>query len=201
MMKVTEDLQIKHTLEKNRLLKALNVSHQEKINHLGIEYDETLMTLRQNMVAEIFETVTKQLLDYIQSDAYFPAMKYKFDPYAKTYELKQLTVHIKGSDQQLGQFFQSEYPIVKVFSHPNIVIGGFLLTIDDASVEYDHTYDALLKSQKRDVFRDIETFREGIICIHIQYSQLMAQSSLSMMQPHLKCLKWSMLDIKNYLVK
>jgi vacuolar-type H+-ATPase subunit E/Vma4 len=148
MMKVTEDLQIKHTLEKNRLLKALNVSHQEKINHLGIEYDETLMTLRQNMVAEIFETVTKQLLDYIQSDAYIPAMKHKFDPYAKTHELKQLTVHIKGSDQQLGQFFQSEYPIVKVFSHPNIVIGGFLLTIDDASVEYDHTYDALLKSQK-----------------------------------------------------
>jgi len=148
MMKVTEDLQIKHTLEKNRLLKALNVSHQEKINHLGIEYDETLMTLRQNMVAEIFETVTKQLLDYIQSDAYFPAMKHKFDPYAKTYELKQLTVHIKGSDQLLGQFFQSEYPTLKVFSHPNIVIGGFLLTIDDASVEYDHTYDALLKSQK-----------------------------------------------------
>ena len=148
MMKVTEDLQIKHTLEKNRLLKALNVSHQEKINHLGIEYDETLMTLRQNMVAEIFETVKKQLLDYIQSDAYIPAMKHKFDPYAKTHELKQLTVHIKGSDQQLGQFFQSEYPTVKVFTHPNIVIGGFLLTIDDASVEYDHTYDALLKSQK-----------------------------------------------------
>ena len=78
MMKVTEDLHIKHTLEKNRLLKTLNVAHQEKINHLGIEYDETLMTLRQNMVAEIFETVTKQLLDYVQSDAYIPAMKHKF---------------------------------------------------------------------------------------------------------------------------
>ena len=148
MMKVTEDLHIKQTLEKNRILKTLNVAHQDKINHLGIEYDETLMTLRQNMVAEIFETVTKQLLDYIQSDAYIPAMKHKFHQYAKTYELKQLTVHIKGSDQQLGHFFQSEYPTLKVFTHPNIVIGGFLLTIDDASVEYDHTYDALLKSQK-----------------------------------------------------
>lgn len=148
MMKVTEDLHIKHTLEKNRLLKTLNVAHQEKINHLGIEYDETLMTLRQNMVAEIFETVTKQLLEYIQSDAYIPAMKHKFHPYTKTFELKQLTVHIKGSDQQLGHFFQSEYPTLKVFTHPNIVIGGFLLTIDDAYVEYDHTYDALLKSQK-----------------------------------------------------
>ena len=35
-----------------------------------------------------------------------------------------------------------------MFTHPNITIGGFLLTIDDASVEFDHTYDALLKSQK-----------------------------------------------------
>ena len=148
MMKVTEDLHIKHTLEKNRLLKTLNVAHQEKINHLGIEYDETLMTLRQNMVAEIFETVTKQLLDYVQSDAYIPAMKHKFLRYSKTYDLKQLTVHIKGSDQHLGHFFQSEYPKLKVFTHPNITIGGFLLTIDDASVEFDHTYDALLKSQK-----------------------------------------------------
>ncbi len=148
MMKVTEDLHIKHTLEKNRLLKTLNVAHQEKINHLGIEYDETLMTLRQNMVAEIFETVTKQLLDYVQSDAYIPAMKHKFLQYSNIYDLKQLTVHIKGSDQHLGHFFQSEYPKLKVFTHPNITIGGFLLTIDDASVEFDHTYDALLKSQK-----------------------------------------------------
>lgn len=148
MMKVTEDLHIKHTLEKNRLLKTLNVAHQEKINHLGIEYDETLMTLRQNMVAEIFETVTKQLLDYVQSDAYIPAMKHKFLQYSNIYDLKQLTVHIKGSDQNLGHFFQSEYPKLKVFTHPNITIGGFLLTIDDASVEFDHTYDALLKSQK-----------------------------------------------------
>ena len=148
MMKVTEDLHIKHTLEKNRLLKTLNVAHQEKINHLGIEYDETLMTLRQNMVAEIFETVTKQLLEYVQSDSYISAMKHKFLQYSKIYDLKQLTVHIKGSDQQLGHFFQSEYPKLKVFTHPNIAIGGFLLTIDDASVEFDHTYDALLKSQK-----------------------------------------------------
>ncbi len=148
MMKVTEDLNIKHTLEKNRVLKSINVAHQEKINHLGIEFDETLMTLRKNMVAEIFETVTNKLLEYVQSDAYIPAMKRMFNQYANAYDLKQLTIHIKGSDQQLGHFFQSEYPKLKVFTHPNIIIGGFVLTIDDASVEFDHTYDALLKSQK-----------------------------------------------------
>jgi len=151
MSKIQEALTIKHELEKNRELKSLTIIHQEKINHLGIEYDETLMNLRKNMVADIFETVTKRIKSYMTTKAYITSMSHKIKTYADQYEHKNLILHIQASDHVLGDLIKKTYPSLDVQIHPNIVIGGFLLTVKNQSIEFDHTYDALLNHQK-DVF-------------------------------------------------
>lgn len=151
MSKIQEALTIKHELEKNRELKSLTISHQEKINHLGVEYDETLMNLRKNMVADIFETITKRIKSFMTTQAYITSMSHKIKTYANQYEHKNLIIHIQASDHVLGDLIKKTYPSLDVQIHPNIVIGGFLLTVKNQSIEFDHTYDALLKHQK-DVF-------------------------------------------------
>ena len=148
MSKIQEALTIKHELEKNRELKSLTIIHQEKINYLGIEYDETLMNLRKNMVADIFETVTKRIKSYMTTKAYITSMSDKIKTYADQYEHKNLILHIQASDHVLGDLIKQTYPSLDIQIHPNIVIGGFLLTVKNQSIEFDHTYDALLNHQK-----------------------------------------------------
>ena len=97
MSKIQEALTIKHELEKNRELKSLTIIHQEKINHLGIEYDATLMNLRKNMVADIFETVTKRIKSYMTTKAYITSMSDKIKTYADQYEHKNLRSASPGS--------------------------------------------------------------------------------------------------------
>lgn len=148
MSKVKDSLTIKHDLEKMRVLKSLTVAHQEKINHLGVEYDETLMNVRKNMIAEIFETVTTRLIKFMETKAYTEAMSNKINAYINQYNVDNLLIHIKHTDQLLGSYIKQTYPNLEVLTHPHIHIGGFLLTIKDASIEFDHTYDAILKNQK-----------------------------------------------------
>ena len=78
-------------------------------------------------------------------------MSDKIKKYADQYEHKNLILHIQASDHVLGDLIKKTYPSLDVQIHPNIVIGGFLLTVKNQSIEFDHTYDALLKHQK-DVF-------------------------------------------------
>lgn len=151
MSKVQEALSIKHELEKNREIKSLMVSHQEKINHLGIEYDETLMNLRKNMVADIFETVTKKIKTFMTTKSYLASMSQKINAYTDQFPIENLIIHIQGNDQVLGDYIQQTYPSLELHIDPNILIGGFLLTVKDQSIEFDQTYDAILKNQK-DVF-------------------------------------------------
>ena len=151
MSKVQEALSIKHELEKNREIKSLMVTHQEKINHLGIEYDETLMNLRKNMVADIFETVTKKIKTFMTTKSYLASMSQKINAYTDQFPHENLMIHIQGTDQVLGDYIKQTYPSLELHIHPNILIGGFLLTVKDQSIEFDQTYDAILKNQK-DVF-------------------------------------------------
>ena len=75
--KITEDLEAKKDLELNKRLKELQLSYQDKINQIGIDYDAKLLKERTFMTNIVFNAVLDRIYQFITSPEYEDLMKNK----------------------------------------------------------------------------------------------------------------------------
>lgn len=144
LSKVKDELQVKHELERQNKIRDLQVAHQEKLNLIGVEYDQKLISARQEMVQDIFSDVKKQLKAFIQTSDYETLMKQSVSRYTKEHPHEALFFTIAPFDQVLKSYLKTHYPKATI-NTSSIELGGTILSIPSQNIEYDLTIDQKLQ--------------------------------------------------------
>lgn len=156
MSKVNAELDLKKKLETNKALRDLQIEYQDKINQIGVGYDEQLIKVRKVMINNVFEAVYKKLYIYRQTDAYVKKMASKYDS-IKTYA-KNLSIEVEvGAQDQLLQAYFERQKQAFIISDA-IHFGGFIASIKEKNIGMDETIDNKLEERKKWFYENAKLF-------------------------------------------
>ena len=156
MSKVNAELDLKKKLETNKALRDLQIEYQDKINQIGVGYDEQLIKERKVMINNVFEAVYKKLYVYRQTDAYIKNMASKFEG-IKTYaDGLTLAIEVGTQDQRLQAYFEKQKQVFSLSDQ--IHFGGFVASIKEKNIGIDATIDNKLQERKKWFYENAKLF-------------------------------------------
>ncbi len=159
MKKIRDDLMIKKRLDLNKGMRELQIEYQDRINQIGVGYDQKLIKARMKMANTVFNRVFEKLVDFIETKAYETYIKNKIktlDQYAKD---KQSIIKVSPYDHKIeGYLKKLVSESVKIEIDPNIKIGGFIVSIPNQHIEIDVTLDTKLEDQKEWFYKNSKLF-------------------------------------------
>lgn len=156
MGKINAELDLKKKLELSKAMRELQIEYQDRINKIGVGYDEQLIKERKVMVNNVFEAVYKKLHAYRQTDAYLKKMAEKISAakaYAKAMHLK---FEIGTQDTTLQAFFKKENIVFTL--NDDIHFGGFRALIEERNIAMDETLDSKLDERKKWFYENAKLF-------------------------------------------
>ncbi|MDY0210177.1 MAG: hypothetical protein RBQ91_02050 [Acholeplasma sp.] len=156
MNKVNAELDLKNKLDTNKALRELQIEYQDKINQIGVGYDEQLIKERSVMVNNVFEAVYKKLFTYRQTKAYQSTMIEKCETvldYAKNHPVQ---FEIGADDQLLEEVLIKKGQ--KYNKNDQIHFGGFKAVIEALKVSIDQTIDQKLEERKKWFYENARLF-------------------------------------------
>lgn len=150
MNKVKDDLRLKHMLERQNALREVNIIFQDKMNHIGIEYDAELIRARNHMVDVVFEDVKQKLISFSKTEAYKALMTKKLLRILKTYSKHSFVFFFKADDSMMKQILENNVKLPYTLQTlAAIEVGGFIVDIVEEKTEIDESFDALIRAQRR----------------------------------------------------
>ena len=159
MKKVTEDLEAKRDLELNKRMKELQLSYQDKINQIGIDYDAKLLKERTFMTNIVFNAVLDRIYQFITSPEYEDLMKNKLGTLLKKYPDAKSIITISDRDTHLPKIIKEVMKSqAKIVKSPEIHLGGFEFLLEAEGLEVDETIDTKLIAQKEWFYKNSKLF-------------------------------------------
>ncbi|PKK96484.1 MAG: hypothetical protein CVV58_06110 [Tenericutes bacterium HGW-Tenericutes-3] len=159
MKKITEDLTMKKNLELNKALKELQLEYQDKINKIGVGYDEKLIKERTFMTNIVFHSVLDKIYQFITSKKYEDLMKEKLEKVNQIAKEKHIQFTISDRDTHLPGLIKE---VIKgksdIILSPNLHLGGFEATIEKDGIVIDETIDSKLAEQKEWFYKNSKLF-------------------------------------------
>jgi vacuolar-type H+-ATPase subunit E/Vma4 len=150
MTKVKDELHVKHMLERSRALREVNVVFQEKMNHIGIEYDAELIRERNHMADVVFEAIKNKLIEFTTTKAYSKLMAKKIHRIITQFPEHSFIFFIQPKDAQLRDVIQELVTqTYSIQTSTSIELGGFLLDVVESKAEFDETFDTILNEQRK----------------------------------------------------
>lgn len=150
MTKVKEELRVKHMLERSRALREVNVVFQEKMNHIGTEYDAELIRERNHMVDVVFDAVKEKMIAFKKTKAYQSLMQNKIQNIVKQYQDHSFIFYFHPSDKVIKEVIETHVKqSYTLQTDSSIEIGGFLVDIVQSKAEFDETFDTILHEQRQ----------------------------------------------------
>lgn len=156
MSKVNTDIELKKKLEMNKALRELQIEYQDKINQIGIGYDEQLIKERAVMISNVFEAVYKKLYDFRNTIDYKNNMIEKYEAALKYAEQTSVMIEIGKDDAVLNTYFKTMNQPYTTSS--DIHFGGFKAMITDKNICIDETIDTKLEIQKKWFYEQAKLF-------------------------------------------
>ncbi len=148
MKRVKEDLILEKNLELNRGLAELRSTYQNKINQIGVGYDEQLIKKRLDMSKEVFQEVVEKIKSFVKSKKYDAYVKNKVKDVLASVPKSDYVFKVSPKDEKIKQIIQSLNKDYKVEEDSSIIYGGFTLFIPSQNVEINESIDARLDEQK-----------------------------------------------------
>lgn len=150
MTKVKDELRLKHMIERQKALRDINVVFQDKMNHIGVEYDAELIRARNHMADVVFDEVKQKLISFTKTDAYTSLMKKKLLKITKAYPNESFVFFFKPDDSSLKTLIETNVknPYTLQTSQ-TIEIGGFIVDVLEHQTEFDESFDALIGKQRK----------------------------------------------------
>lgn len=159
MKKIRDDLLMKKKLQLNKGLRELQIDYQDRINQIGVGYDEKLIKSRTKMANTVFNHVFEKLIDFIETKAYEAYILEKIkalDPYIGD---KKTVIKISPYDHKIEAYLTKALKQnVKIVIDPKIKIGGFIVSIPSHHIEMDVTIDQKLEEQKEWFYKHSKLF-------------------------------------------
>jgi vacuolar-type H+-ATPase subunit E/Vma4 len=136
--------------------KILNSEHSLNISKLTEQNNRKKAMMREQLIKELFNTITKKLKDYTQSEAYQTEFTNDVKKFAEQYPYNG-TLHISASDQALATHVIKNVDVkLEVVVDESISIGGFFLEFIEASLVVDQTLDAKLRDEMNAFYENPE---------------------------------------------
>lgn len=159
MKKIRDDLLLKKKLKLNKGLRELQIDYQDRINQIGVGYDEKLIKARSKMANTVFNRVFEKLVDFVASDAYQTYINDKLKSLASYTKDKNIVFKISPFDHKIEQILKQSLGDQTQFNiDPAIKLGGFVLVVTKQQVELDLTIDTKLEEQKEWFYRHSKLF-------------------------------------------
>lgn len=150
MTKVKDELHVKHMLERTRALRDVNVIFQEKMNHIGIEYDAELIRERNHMADVVFDAIKEKLIAFKSTKDYASLMLKKMNRIISQYPNHSFTFFFHPSDTVIRDVVDKHVKQPHTLqTTTSIEIGGFLVDVVDSKAEFDETFDTMLIEQRK----------------------------------------------------
>ena len=157
--KVKEDLAIKKQVQLSKAIRDVQVDYQDKINKIGVGYDEKLIKKRTEMTDYVFNHVEKKLVDFIQKPEYEELMASKIKEMKSSIGDKKVSFQIGLEDQKLEKLIQKEYGVKSIIERTeDIRLGGFQALLIDDEIEIDETIDSKLSERKEWFYMNSKLF-------------------------------------------
>ena len=157
--KITEDLTMKKDLELNKSLKQLQLEYQDKINKIGVEYDEKLIKERTFMTNIVFQSVLDKIFAFITSKKYEKLMVEKLEQVEKISKGKRVVFTISDRDTHLPGLIKDSFNgLSEVVKSAQIHLGGFEAMIEKDGIVIDETIDSKLAEQKEWFYKNSKLF-------------------------------------------
>lgn len=159
MKKIREDLIMKKKLNLSKGLRELQIDYQDRINQIGVGYDQKLIKSRMKMANTVFNRVFEKLVDFIETKAYETYVKDKIKKLSKFIGDKKTVINVSPYDHKIeGYLKKSLKEDVNIEIDPAIKIGGFVVSIPSQHIEIDETLDAKLEDQKEWFYKNSKLF-------------------------------------------
>lgn len=157
--KVKEDLAIKKQVQLSKAIRDVQVDYQDKINKIGVGYDEKLIKKRTEMTDYVFNHVEKKLVDFVQKPEYEELMALKIKEMKSSIKDKKVSFQIGLEDQKLEKLIQKEYGVKSAIERTeDIRLGGFQALLIDDEVEIDETIDSKFNERKEWFYMNSKLF-------------------------------------------
>jgi len=148
MKRVREDLILEKNLELNKGLGELRSTYQNKINQIGVGYDEQLIKKRLEMSKVVFSEVIEKIKSFVKTKKYETYVKNKIDNVLKSVAKSDYVFKVSPKDSKISDIILSLDKNFKVEKDPTIVYGGFILYLPKQNIEINETIDQRLDEQK-----------------------------------------------------
>ena len=159
MKKIRDDLLIKKKLQLNKGLRELQIDYQDRINQIGVGYDEKLIKARTKMANTVFNHVFERLVDFIETKDYETYITEKVRALDQYVGDKKTVIKISPYDHKIEAIIKKALKQdVKIEIDPAIKIGGFIVVIPSHHIELDVTIDTKLDEQKEWFYKHSKLF-------------------------------------------
>ncbi len=148
MKRVKEDLILEKNIELNKGLGELRSTYQNKINQIGVGYDEQLIKKRLEMSKEVFKEVVEKIQSFVKSKKYEAYVKNKVKEVLADAPKSDYVFKVSPKDNKIKEIIQSINKDYKVEDDNSIIYGGFTLYIPKRNVEINETIDGRLEEQE-----------------------------------------------------
>jgi len=157
--KVKEDLAIKKQVQLSKAIRDVQVDYQDKINKIGVGYDEKLIKKRTEMTNYVFNHVEKKLVDFILKPEYEELMVSKTKELKTSIGDKKVSFKIGLEDIKLEKIIQKEFGLKSTIERTeDIHLGGFQALLFDDEIEIDETIDTKLNERKQWFYMNSKLF-------------------------------------------
>jgi len=159
MKKVRADISLDSTLEYNRGLRELRLNYQDRINKIGVGYDEALIKERNRMIDYVFNGVNEKLQSFIKSSKYKTYIESKIKNVNKVIGKSNSIFKIASHDQMIKDILKQNVQAKHTIEiDPNIKFGGFIVVLPKENLEINQTIDVNLESQKKWFYKNSKLF-------------------------------------------
>ncbi len=159
-------------LEKNRdmqLLKSYNEIQQKsqeikknlkrEVAKFGLDAKRDVLIKRNEITQKVFDSVTKKLLDFYNSDDYDEYIINKLQSFSKANPLSDVEIHVGERDFNNVQKLKDAYSLPCTFAEDkSIKLGGFIVKGIKDSIYFDETLTNILAEQKEYFIQNSELF-------------------------------------------
>lgn len=107
MKRVREDLILEKNLELNKGLGELRSTYQNKINQIGVGYDEQLIKKRLEMSKVVFSEVIEKIKSFVKTKKYETYVKNKIDSVLKSVAKSDYVFKVSPKDSKISDIILS----------------------------------------------------------------------------------------------
>ena len=136
MKKIREELTMKKKLQLNKGMRELQIDYQDRINQIGVGYDQKLIKSRTKMANTVFNRVFEKLVDFIETKPYEAYIKDKIEALSTYVGDKKTVIRISPYDHKIEGYLKKLLnDKMKIEVDPQIKIGGFIVSIPSHHIE------------------------------------------------------------------